>query len=108
MSDTLTIQRGQSIGLAVNFYQDAEKTQAIDLTGATVTVRESSAVALKSGTVTVTDAEDGAVTVSFPESLIFPSGSSPMKSGRTNWFTVEADFGGSNIVTPKIWIQLDD
>lgn len=100
MSDTVLTQRGQVLSLQITFYEDAQVTP-LDLTGATVSVRECSPAVIGEGTITVTDAANGVCTFTMTEEQADQLG-----GGRVNWFRLEAQFAGDNRVTPKIWINV--
>lgn len=100
MSDTVNTQRGQALSLQITFYEDQQVTP-LDLTDATITVRECSPAILTSATITTTDAENGEVTMSLTEAQ-----ADQLRDGRVNWFRLEAQYDGDNTVTPKIWINV--
>lgn len=101
MTDTINTQYGQYLPLQFTFYQEETGGDPVDLSGASVTIRESNRDAFGEATITVTDAENGVVSVVLTE-----SDAEGLGHGRTNWFRLEADFSTSNIVTPKIWINV--
>lgn len=102
MSDTVLTQRGQALNLACTFYEEGADGVRLDLTGATVMVRECNPPVLGEAAIAVTDAGQGEVSLSTTEVQ-----SDQLGAGRVNWFRLEAQFaGGENIVTPKIWISV--
>ena len=101
--DTLCIQRGQWLPLRFTFWADVEKTAAVDLTEAEVTVSESSLNALLQLTPIINEPTNGKVDLTIRE-----EDSRQLSVGRVNWFKLEAQFATSNILTPKIWIKADD
>lgn len=100
MSDTILTQRGQTLALAITFYEDQQATP-LDLTGATITVRECKPAILTSATLSITSAPAGTVTMSLTEAQADQLG-----DGRVNWFRLEAQYDGDNTVTPMIWINV--
>lgn len=102
-ADTIQTQRGQALNLRATWYQGAAGSAAIDLTGATVTIRESSLPAIfAEAEVEVSDAAAGVVTLALAE-----ADAQGLGAGRTNWFRLEAQWpDGSNRVTPKIWVNV--
>lgn len=101
MSDTIETQRGQSIALAITFFEEDEGGDPLDLTGATLTVREASPAILLDATVAITDDDAGECSLALSEAQADQLG-----SGRVNWFRLEAQFDAENVVTPKIWINV--
>lgn len=102
MSDTVLTQRGQALSLTITWYQGDPAGPKLDLTGATLSVREASRSVLMSAALAVTDAEEGLSTLAMTETQADQLG-----DGRVNWFRLEAQFtDGSNRVTPKIWINV--
>lgn len=103
MSDTILTQRGQALNLRLSWWQGAPGADALDLTGATVTLRESNRpTTFAQAVVSVTDASAGVCALELAETPAEGLG-----SGRTNWFRVEAQWpDGENRVTPKIWINV--
>ncbi|MEP0943312.1 MAG: hypothetical protein ABJH63_04185 [Rhizobiaceae bacterium] len=101
--DTLCIQRGQWVPLRFTFWADSGKTNAIDLTGAEVTVSEASLDALMLLTPSVSEPTIGVVDLT-----IWEEQSRLLEIGRVNWFKLEAQFDHTNILTPKIWIKAND
>jgi hypothetical protein len=102
MSDTIVTQRGQTLALAITFYEADASGAALNLTGATVTVRESFPPVLGEAAIAITDAADGECSLSMTEVQVEKLG-----DGRVNWFRLEAQFsGGDNRVTPQIWINV--
>ena len=102
MSDTIQTEYGQSLNLTLTFWQDTAKTIAVDLTGATVTIREASRMVLLGATVVLIDASNGVVSVAIPEAI-----TEDLPTGIVSWFRVEAQFAGANIVTPKIKVNVN-
>lgn len=100
MGDTVNTQRGQALSLQVVFNEDENGTPLV-LTGATVTVRESRPAVLQEASITVDDASSGVCTMALTEAQAEQLG-----EGRVNWFRLEAQFADDNIVTPKIWINV--
>lgn len=101
MSDTVVTQRGQALSLACTFYEEGTDGARLDLTGATVTIRECSPAVLAEGIVTVTDAGEGEVSLTLAE-----ADAEELGAGRVNWFRLEAQFADDNVVTPKIWVSV--
>lgn len=102
MSDTILTQRGQALNLTITWWQGAAGGDPLDLTGATMTVREHNRAAFDAVVLTVTDAAAGVMTLALAE-----ADAAGLTDGRTNWFRLEAQFGdGSNRVTPKIWVNV--
>lgn len=102
--DTICAQRGQSLTLRYTFFQDGDKTTPLDLTGASLTLREASSSELQNITPELFDAAAGQVDLELSEETTQSLG-----AGRVNWFKLEADFpSGFNLVVPKIWISIDD
>ena len=99
--DTISVQKGQWIPLQLTFWADREKTAAVDLSGAEVTVCDASDANLKQLSPVVSDAAAGIVELQIGEEV-----SRQLSAGRTNWLTVEAQFASSNIVVPRIWINV--
>ena len=98
MPDYIETMKGEAISLPAVF-KDANG-DALDLTGATVTVREASATILESASVAVTDASNGAVSVTISEAQ-----ADQLPEGLQSWFRLEAQLTATvNVVTPKIWI----
>lgn len=100
MSDTVNTQRGQALALQFTFYEDEQATP-LDLTGATVTVRECEPSIIASATVAITIASGGIGTLTMTEAQ-----AEQLRLGRVNWFRLEAQFADDNRVTPKIWINV--
>lgn len=103
MSDTILTQRGQALALRFTWWQGAAGGEALDLTGATLAVRESNrALVFAAADLTVTDAEAGVVSLALAE-----ADTEGLGDGRTNWFRLEAQWpDDSNRVTPKIWVNV--
>lgn len=101
--DTLCIQKGQWLPLRFTFWADDEKTTAVDLTGATITICEASLDALLQLTPSPSELANGIVDLT-----IWEEQSRKLQTGRVNWFKLEAQFASTNILTPKIWIKADD
>lgn len=103
MSDTILTQRGQALSLRFTWWQGTAGGDPLDLSGATLTVRESNrAATFALADVEVVDAAEGVS--SFALSEVDGEG---LSAGRTNWFRIEAQWpDGSNRVTPKIWINV--
>lgn len=102
MSDTVITQRGQTLSLQITFYEAEQGGAALDLTGATVTVREYKPSVLGAAAIVVTSAVNGECTLSMTETQV-----DDLNDGRVNWFRLEAEFaGGDNRVTPQIWINV--
>ena len=101
MSDTDITQRGQALTLECIFWEGPAGEAPLDLTGATVSVRECNPAILQAATITVADAEQGQVRLALTEAQADQLG-----SGRVNWFRIEAQYSGDNRVTPKIWINV--
>lgn len=101
MSDTVITQRGQSLRLACVFWEGAVGDTPLDLTGASLSVRECNPPVLQSATIAITDAGQGKFSFALSEEQAEQLG-----SGRVNWFRIEAQFDGDNQVTPKIWINV--
>ena len=99
--DTITVQKGQWIPLRLTFWADSEKTEAVDLSGAEITIYDASDTNLKQLSPLVSDAPGGIVDLQIGEEV-----SRELSAGRTNWLTVEARFANSNIVVPRIWINV--
>lgn len=97
MTDTIQAEYGQSLLLTLTFWQDTERTTPVDLTGATMSIREASREILTGSTVALLSAIDGTVSVSVPENI-----AEDLPTGQISWFRVEAQFATSNVVTPKI------
>jgi hypothetical protein len=103
MSDTILTQRGQVLNLQITWWQGAAGGEPLDLTTATITIRESNRPAVFAlAVLSVVNAAAGICGLSFTEEDALGLG-----DGRTNWFRLEAQFpDDSNSVTPKIWINV--
>ena len=102
--DTICVQRGQALTLRYTFFQDSDKTMPLDLTGASLTLREASSSELADIAPELFDGAAGQVDLTLSEETTQSLG-----AGRVNWFKLEADFpSGFNLVVPKIWISIDD
>lgn len=102
MTDTILTQRGQAMPLRITWYQGEASGPAVDLTGVTVTVRESNRAAFDAAAIALVDAAAGVVSLTLTEAQADGLG-----DGRTNWFRLEAQWtDGTNRVTPKIWINV--
>ena len=102
--DTISTQRGQHLPLRLTFYSDADKSAPVDLSSATVRMRETSTSLLADLTPIISDAAAGQVDITLDEETTQALG-----SGRVNWMKLEAELSdGSNIVVPKIWIHIDE
>lgn len=101
MSDTVPTQPGQSLRLECIVWDGPIGGTPLDLTGATLSVRESNPAVLKEGVITVTDAAAGKIMLTLTEAQAEQLG-----EGRVNWFRFEAQFAEDNLVTPKIWINV--
>lgn len=102
MTDTIQTEYGQSLSLTLTFWQDTAKTTPVDLTGATVSIREASREVLTGATVAILSAAAGTVSVSVPESI-----AEDLPTGQVSWFRVEAQFANANVVTPKIKVSVN-
>lgn len=101
MSDTVPTQPGQSLRLECTIWDGSIGGTPLDLTGATLSVRESNPAVLKEGVIAVTDAAQGKIMLTLTEAQAEELG-----EGRVNWFRFEAQFDDDNLVTPKIWINV--
>lgn len=101
MSDTVPTQPGQSLRLECIVWDGPIGGTPLDLTDATLSVRESNPAVLKEAVIAVTDAVQGKVTLTLTEEQAEQLG-----AGRVNWFRIEAQFAEDNLVLPKIWINV--
>lgn len=103
MNDTILSQRGQELSLRFTWWQGAPGGDALDLTGAVLTVRESNRDGIRQGAVVNIDDADAGVSLM----TLSEANADNLGDGRTNWFRIEAQWpDGSNRVTPKIWINV--
>lgn len=94
----ISVNRGQTLALEMEFFQTDETGPALDLTQATLSVEESNF----RGTVTVaiTDAINGKAKVSLSSTT-----TRDMSLTRISWFKIAVEIAGQRTVTPKIEMQ---
>ncbi len=87
--------------MRLTFWADTDKSQAVDLSDATVSICDASSADLLALTPIISDALAGIVDIQIDEDM-----SRKLTTGRTNWLIVEAQFAASNIIVPRIWINV--